>query len=105
MRRAQQDETLRMRTKREKSRCVAPLRVLCYQATPVVYTCHGLGMEKKMDRAQQDETLRMRKKKGKSRCVAPLRVLSYRATRVVKACHGLGRKREKRWEGAARRDA
>ena len=36
MGRAQQDETLRMRTKRGKSRCVAPLRVLSYQATLVV---------------------------------------------------------------------
>ena len=95
MGRTQQDETLRMRTKREKSRCVAPLRVLCYKATLVVYACHGLGMEKKMDRAQQDETLRMRKKKGKSRCVAPLRVLSYRGTLVVKAGHGPRRKKRK----------
>ena len=59
MGRAQQDETLRMRTKRGKSRCVASLRVISYQATLVVKACHGMGgnKTKEMGRAQQDETL------------------------------------------------
>ena len=85
MGRAQQDEMLRMRTKIGKSRCVAPLRVLSYQATLVFRLVTGWGgkRRKAMGRAQQDETLRMRTKRGKSRCVAPLRVLSYQATLVV----------------------
>ena len=70
MDRAQQDETLRMRTKRGK-----------LGGPPDRKACHGLERKKRkeMGTAQQDETIRMRTKRGKSCRVAPLRALSYQA--------------------------
>ena len=87
MDRAQQDETLRMRTKRGKSRCVAPLRVLSYQATLVVKACHRLGGKKEKRWGGLSKTRHFEcGQRGESHAASLLgvcSVLSYQATLVV----------------------
>ena len=102
--------TLRMRTKRGKSRCAAPLRVLSYQGNLVVKAYRGLGGRKKrkeIGRAQQDETLWDADKEGKVTlrgslaCAPPPSHRGYEGIGWV----GGGKKKKRDGGGAARRDA